>query len=190
VVTPGLHDFFVAGASAGGALIGLLFVVVTVAGEKMAPTAKGLIHRIRAAGALTAFTNALVISLFALIPGSIGWTAVWVAVAGLLFVSASLLALYRLGHVRWRSFRDAFFLFGLIAVFVNQLVSGLEVLHNPRNLSAVDTIAVLVGACFLIGIDRSWELAGGPSIGLNKELIALVRERRHAAEDDPGEPAP
>jgi hypothetical protein len=189
VVSPGLHDFFVAGASAGGALIGLLFVVITVSGEKMAPTAAGLMHRIRASAALTAFTNALVVSLFALIPGPIGWTAVAVACVGLLFVTASLISIFRLGRVRRRSFRDAFFLVSLIVLFVVQLAQGIQVVENPKNGGAVSTIAVLVAICFLVGIDRSWELAGGPSIGISAELFALVREHRHEV-DEQGEQKP
>jgi hypothetical protein len=189
VVPENLHDFFLSGASVAGALIGLLFVAISVSAERLARQATGTqLNRIRASAALSAFTNALAISLFALVPGdqTLGITAVSVSVAGLLFVAASLLSLVRLHEVRWSTVRDGLFLIGLFAVFLVQLIEGADLLDHPADSGSVDTIAIMVIVCFLIGVARAWELIGGPSIGIREEVTALVRNHDKAAEG-PGE---
>ena len=131
------------------------------------------------------------VSLFALIPGhKIGPAALAVAVGGLVFVLAALLSLIRLRQVRWGTVRDAVFLVGLVVLFVVQLMEGVDVIAQPDNPGAVNTIAALVVVCFLIGIARSWELIGGPSIGFSQELTALFRSRHPSAGNPADEESP
>jgi len=191
VVPVNVHDFFFASAGVAGALIGLLFVAISVSAERLGrERATAPAYRIRASAALTAFTNAIVVSMFALIPGNkIGPTAVIVAASGLIFIVAALLSVVRLGLARRGGIRDAVFLLGLIATFVVQLDQGIQVIAEPRDAGAVNTIAVLVVVCFLIGIARAWELIGGPSIGLAQEVTELVRSRQRDPDDPGDEPA-
>jgi len=186
VVPDNIQDFFLATAGVAGALIGLLFVAISVSAERLAREAAGVqLLRIRASATLTAFTNSLAVSLFALIPGEkIGWTAVIVGAFGVLFVVASLLSLVRLHEVGWTTVRDGLFMTGLLAVFVLQVVEGADVVAHPGDAGSVDTIAILVTVCFFVGVARSWELIGGPSIGIGKEVTALVRNHGQGA----GEP--
>jgi len=190
MVPEGIRDFFVASAGVAGALIGLLFVAITVSAERLSREKPGTqIHRIRAAAALTAFTNALSVSLFSLIPGQkIAGTSVVVAAFGLLFVAAALLSLLRLHQLRSATIRDALFLLGLAVVFVIQLDEGISLIIDPGNAGDVNTIAILVVCCFLIGIARAWDLAGGPSIGLRREVTSLIRDHQH--DKEPGDEQP
>jgi hypothetical protein len=182
-----LHDLFVASAGVAGALIGLLFVAISVARERLEDDAAPHIHRVGAAAALTAFTNALTVSLFGLLPGTaLGGAAIAVSILGLLFVLASMLSLWRVRRrgAGWTGVRDALFLASLGATLVVQLLGGVALGSHPDSVGDARQVGITVIVCFLIGITRAWVLIGGPSIGLRSELTALVRERGSGSEAD------
>ena len=56
------HDFFVASAGATAALIGLLFVAISVSPDKLASKETGVYAEIHAATALLCFTDVLAVS--------------------------------------------------------------------------------------------------------------------------------
>jgi hypothetical protein len=184
-VSAGFRDLFLAAAGAAGSLIGLLFVAVTIAHDRLETIQAS---RVRAAAALSAFLNALAVSLFALVPGiGIGWTALIVSVTGLAFVVAALLSLLRVRRSQPGAIRDAAFLAGLAVTLVTQMISGVVAILHPNDTNPVQTIAILVIVCFLIGIGRSWELIGGPSISLRGELTDMAREGWHERDDRPSD---
>jgi hypothetical protein len=168
------HEFFVAAAGVAGALVGLLFVAVSVTQERLAKEGESQLHRVRASAALTCFSNALAVSLFALIPGvGVGWTATVVAVLGMLFIAASILSLVRLRAEHGTSPRDALFLAGQTVILIIQLVAGISAINSPDAVGDIRAITIAVIVCFFIGIARAWELIGGPEIGLFRELRLL-----------------
>jgi hypothetical protein len=186
--TASAHEFFVASASVAGALIGLLFVAVSVARERILGPNASDVHSVRAAATLTAFTNALAVSLFGLVPGlHVGGPATAVAIVGLLFIAGALLRVvpsWRAGRIR---LSDVSFLVGLFVVFVFQLLAAIGLDRNEHDSGDLQTICVLVIVCFLAGIARAWELVGGPSINLSHELVGQLQARRAAHGTEQGE---
>jgi hypothetical protein len=185
VVPDNIHEFFMTSGGAAGALIGLLFVAISVSSARLEQhTVDAQLHRIRASASLTAFTNALAVSLFSLIPGhKIGPTAFVVAAIGLFFVLASLVSLLRRKLLWWKMARDAGFILGLTVVLFIQLYEGIRVWMHPGDSGSVDTIAILVVICFFIGVARAWELIRGPEIGLVHELAAYLGAGRDEKAD-------
>ena len=182
-----LHDFFAAGVGAAAALIGLLFVAVSVRTDRLAETDKTQLHRVRANAALTTLTNALAVSLFALIGGNdLGYTTAIVALIGILFVAGALLSLVRVRGLRRTDAHDLGFLIGLVAILMTQSVYGVTVIVHPHDAGAARAIAALVSLCFLFGVSRCWEVIGGPSIGLGYEVQARLDARDRDAAEDPG----
>lgn len=68
MVPPEFANFFIASASAGAALVGLLFVAVSLAPENIVTRRAPMERQAVAGSAFTALMNAFFISLFALIP--------------------------------------------------------------------------------------------------------------------------
>jgi hypothetical protein len=58
-----------------------------------------------------------------------------------------------------------------------QLDSGLQLTAHSHDDGDVSTIAVLVVICFLIGIYRSWDLIGGPSFGVRREVSEILHHQ-------------
>jgi hypothetical protein len=186
MVPASFTDFFVASAGVAGALIGLLFVAISVAPAAANPDQR-LDLDIRAGVAFSALTDALVVSLFALIPGiDLAWPAIVVAVAGFCSCVALGLILARahgLGHSS-----QLRLLAVQAAVFVYQLVVGVQFLDQPGDQSQVRTLAILTTVFFLIGIARAWQLIGARDIGLLRAVGEVIRQRNPTTNEATSEP--
>ncbi len=169
--------FFAAGAGVTGALIGLLFVAISVGAGATAEEGR-LEFDVRAGRAFSALTDALVVSLFALIPGTdLGSTALWVALIGFASCIALGLLLVRAHDVVRR--RSQLAMLGLQAlVFAYQAAVGAQLMRHPHDGSAVHTLAVLTVVFLLIGMARSWQLIGGRDTGILAAVASEVHRRR------------
>jgi len=174
VVPSAFTAFFAASAGVAGALIGLLFVAVSVA-----PAASGAEERleldVRAGVAFSALTDTLVVSLFALIPGvNLGVPTLVTAIACFASCVALGIVLWRTRIIKNRG-RKLSALVIQSLVFVFQFTVALPLINNAHDEGAVRTIAVLTVVFFLVGIARAWQLIGARDRG----LVGILREAIH-----------
>jgi hypothetical protein len=186
VVTGDARDLFVAIAGAAAALTGLLFVAITVTPRPAGGRPHGVIHQVRSAAALLAFTNALGVSLFGLVPGNnAGYASVAFGIIGALFTLASVRSMLASAAARRRFLGQLTLIAGLLAVFVTEIVYGLQLHANARDHNSLDTIGNVLIASVLLGVARAWEFVGDRDTGIWASLAVLAtgRERPLTAPD-------
>ena len=177
-------NFFEASAGAGAALIGLLFVAISISPERIFQREKPE-QQMVAMSAFTALVNAFFISLGALIPQVyIAWVVAALAFFG---VSKTLNMGVRLFRGRVASSR-ATALRRAVLVIVSLVIYGYEGYVAIRLIEAPNTnttewvqvIAVLTMAVYGLGLTRAWELLGAPRYTLLSWLSPMHDVNREA----------
>ena len=167
MVPPEFTNFFIASASAGAALVGLLFVAVSIAPEQMVTRRAPMERQAVAGGAFNALINAFFSSLAALIP-HVNFGLVIVPLSCFCLVT-SLIQAWHLLRLRkgWPSFvRRAFLVLLSVALYGLELLNGFQLLTDPSQVGIVyGLVSCLLGA-FALGLIRAWELLGVHRYGL------------------------
>jgi hypothetical protein len=149
-----LHDLFSASVGASAALIGLLFVAISLGPEKIFGALADPGQRADAVGAFTALANIFFVSLTGLIPHVSVVTFELIALLSIARIVSADVTMVRLfpGHRNWRDF-------GIISIGLY----GLEALFAARHASSggapVDLIDLLLGLySYALGV--AWKLLG------------------------------
>ncbi len=150
--------FFSGTATVAGALVGLLFVALSISPERLRGRTASVEHQAIAATAFTALVDALFISLIGLEPGG-GLRYGAVALGGLGLSSSTTLAvrLWKARRAEALSRRWPYLLSFIIAVYAAQVISGIAVSSAS---GSADLAVTFVYVMFGTGISRSWELLG------------------------------
>ena len=177
------HDFFLASAGVAGALIGLLFVAISVTPEAVRGKSGHLYQQVRAAAALSMFLDALVVSLLALMPGlqSLANGSTALAIAGITSTVALVIIFLRApdpSRKAWPSARTLLLFAAVLVVYAFQLASALHMNTAATDAGQVHNQATLVIIMFIMGITRAWEIVGAIS---PRALEVLTRESGHAS---------
>jgi hypothetical protein len=186
VLTGAYRELLPAIAGTAAALTGLLFVAISVAPRHNPSDRPVVIQQVRAASSILAFTNALAVALFGLVPGTnIGIPATVVAVIGIFFTAAGSRSIFS-GHLPRRHVpRQLGLIAVLLATFGFELAAGIDLLLNPRSVGAAQLLSNLLVALLLIGIARAWELVGDRDTGIIASIAVLAG---HGVDPD-GSPA-
>lgn len=183
VIPEQFTTFLLGSAGASAALIGLLFVAVSLAPERVFGRQAHVEKQTEALSSFTALANAFFISLGALIPGlNVGMLAMTAALLAL-GQTLSLLALWP----RWRRERRA--RRGLIVFLVSAGLYGYEfwtslrLLHTPGDTRALSALCGLLLGPYVIGLGRAWSLLGAPQ---ERGLWTALKDEFRAAANGAG----
>jgi len=176
------NDFFAGSATIAGALVGLLFVALSIQPERNRDR-HSVEHRAVAGTAFTALVDALFTSLIGLQPGGgLQWGAIIFGAIGLIS-SVNLARRLREASRRVQlSRRWSTFMGFIILVYAAQLAVGLWPMSQGDKASYT---AAFIYAMFSLGIARSWELLGMQG----SSLVDTIRSSLpHAHPHTPSDP--
>jgi len=173
VVPVSFHDFFSGCATIAGALIGLLFVALSVSPEYLRGENARTDHQVRAGAAFSALVNTMVIALFALLPTTdFGTVAIILAATGLGTTAALVFVLVREDKRIGRG--DLYMFLILLVLYGLQGANAVQLEHTPHRVGLIANQGVLAVLFFLFGIARSWQLVGAREFGLVATMASMI----------------
>lgn len=174
MLTGAYRDLLPAIAGCAATLTGLLFVAMTVAGRPSPSDRPAVIRQVRAGASILAFSNALTISLIAMVPGdNVGYWAVTLAVIGIFFTAAGARSIFSSHMARRHVPRQLALITLLLTTFAFELGVGVELIRNPHSSGAAEVLGNLLVALLIIGIARAWELVGDRDTGIIASIAVL-----------------
>jgi hypothetical protein len=176
VVPVEFSNFFLGSAGAAAALIGLLFVAISIAPEHTVFESAPVERQGVASTTFSALTNAFFISIAALIPGAnLGYTT----------LAMSVIALSNNLNVGWNLLKRRQnwqeFIRGIVMVLVGLVLYGYELylawqlLFSPKQANFVFDLSTLLLGIYGLALIRAWELLGARRFALSYWLNPLRR---------------
>jgi hypothetical protein len=174
MVPPELVNYFLASTGAGAALVGLLFIAISIAPEETVKAGAPVERQAVATSAFTALLNPFFLSLYALLPKTnLGFIALITSLVGL---SSSLFMAWKLFQhpFGWLSTlrRTTLIIAGLV-LYGSELYNAVLLLQSPDSTVPIYALAGLLGGVYAFGLARAWELLGGSRYQLSSWLSPM-----------------
>lgn len=175
-------NFFIVTAGAGGALIGLLFVAISLAPERTVRISAPIDARAMSSSAFTALVNGFFISLGAVIPHwNIGGIVLVMSIVAIVNSLSLMWTLLR----PWPSWQQALrrILLMVVGLFIygDELLGALQILSSSNLRPYIFTLSILIISIYGLALFRAWELLGVQRAGLLAWLNPLNEFNKKAA---------
>lgn len=180
-----MFGFFQASVGASAALIGLLFVAISILPERIITEESAPERRATASSAFTALLNVFFISLVALIPetnlGYVVFILGFISVSGTISLVINIFTKGR-KEDRMPTLRERFRLLLLplasLVVYAYELYWAYQVFSGQiKNTDGFAVISYILIGAYAIGISRAWELIFDERHGLLLTLIGIFLGR-------------
>lgn len=168
MVPSSYNAYFTALATGAAALIGLLFVAVSVRDETIFGPKAVAGGEALAITAFTGLVNSLLIALLALIPqDNIGYGSIVLAVI-------SIVSVIQL-HNRLHWARSTLLLAAAVIAYLVQLGYGIFLLIKPDDINSINNITYVLFATLVFSLQRAWSLLRGKHIEVAEAEQTLGR---------------
>ena len=169
-------NFYTASTQVSAALIGLLFVSVSISTESVFGEKASLQRQLTAFSAFTALVNTFFISFTSILPNNPNGTTV--VTLGALALGATVAdGVVAIRSRRGRQRVRAVFAVLLIAgLYGYELALGVRLMSQPDDLNALTALNTVIVVAYAIGLSRAWQLLGGRrGLGLFLQIRDMVR---------------
>lgn len=179
VVPTEFQPFFSASVAASAALIGLLFVSVSIAPERIFGAKSDPRKQAQALSAFSALANVFFISMTSLIPHILLGLVVTAVAAASSLQLISLLIRVR----NWRgdlitAARGLILFVVSASIYGTELYLGILLWNQPTSTPVlIGLLEVLLGA-YAIGLGRAWQLLGAPRLGFVSYMLDFLERRQ------------
>ncbi len=175
MVPDAFTNFFMASAGAGAALLGLLFVSLSLSPEEKITANASVEKRISAYSALSSLINAFFISLAALLPSNFGVAVIVFGVVSFSITLQNSIELLRPHEGASKLARRLVITALSLLAYIFQCYYGIQLIIDPHNQAPVSSLTTLLLVVYVLGIFRAWELLGGTR---NAPLHALIAKHQ------------
>ncbi|MDQ2716650.1 MAG: hypothetical protein M3Z08_17225 [Chloroflexota bacterium] len=182
MVPPVFETYFATIVGASAALVGLLFVAISIAPERTVRPEAPLEQQAMATSCFIALCNPFFIALMALIPSLdlkvVGMTTLAVSTMGLM--NTCILGWFLLRHLSgWRNAvrRSAFVLISL-ALYGGEFYIGMQ-LNSHAASATFSWLALMLVGLNALGLSRAWDLLGAHRYRFQDLLTRPKKEETH-----------